>query len=200
MKAQIARWTDRLRRAGGMKGPAELEVLEDLRASVLVDDLTTSPYRWVSRDFLATARFDLVAAAGQFPTTTISFQDPLYLCWVRRLVLASTVNQAVELGWDTGLTGVNQNLVSRDQRADRGVTFLEGMVTSSESSQAGNIAPADLWGSFRVLANDTIDLNLDLIIDGDGVGRGVTAQGVAAASGIIGWWEFEIFQREPSER
>lgn len=198
---QIPRWADRLRRSGGMIGPAGSELLEGTQAIIQVDDLTQSPYKWLSRDFLLTGSFDIAAAAGQFPTSTISFGNTdLYTCWVRRLVISSSIVQAVQLGWDTGLTGVNQNVVSRDQRADRGITFLQGMVTASQSSQAALFAAADRIANFGIQANNVVQLALDLLIDGSGVGRGLTVQGQTAASGLFGWWEFEIFQREPTER
>lgn len=204
---QISRWIDRVRRAGGTKGPAQSPLDDSFYPMLLVDDLSASPYKWLSRDFIVSIPFLVTAAAAQFPTFLLNFNPSpaaSYLVWLRKLSLSSgaAAGMAVVAALDpTGLGATTgTNVFSRDTRNLDGValpnSFLAGVIQAATSSDAAVRAAAEIFARYNAPATPTVEIALDWVLNS---GHTWSIQGQTAAGTIGGTLELEVLQRQPSE-
>lgn len=204
---QQARWIDRLRRAGGTKGPAQMPLDDSLYGMIQVDDLSTTPYKWLSRGFVCIAPFDVTAAAGQFATVGLNFSNiprTSYLCWIREICLAPsvpcTVNAARNGTGFGAVTGVN--LFSRDSRADFPTlnAFLAGLVSPFVVSAAAQFGAAELCARLPFLGAaqpaSPFIWQPDIVLAD---GQAFEFQSNTVAMRLAGYMSFEIIPTEPSE-
>lgn len=200
---QIARWADRLRKAGGILGASGSEILEGAQPTLQLDDLNASPYKFLGRDYLVAGHFNVVAAAGQFATIDLGFvagQGANELIWVQQLHLTTDVATGVTICIDGAPAGAftTEQTQSRDTRAPHlAGQFLLGLIALRSSSEVAVIAESFRAGHANMGAGTDKDLPVDFIIS---QGHALQVQCTTAAVTLRGYLLFQVLQREPSER
>ena len=203
MLSQIPRWVDRLRRTGGMKGPGQASVLEDLQPTIQLDDLSLTPFKWLGRDRVWVAEFDETSPAGGFGTITLGFNSApqAFLLWIRTLHLCSDVNTGITFSRNDVLAGpVVQQIFSRDTREGAGLLPAGGIVSCLTFQPGAGVAVGNIFARSRVLANTCTTYDLDQVLHADTVANSITIQQAGAGIATLsGYFQFELLSREQSE-
>lgn len=203
MLSQIPRWVDRLRRTGGMKGPGEASVLEDLQPTIQLDDLSLTPFKWLGRDRVWIAEFNETSPAGGFGAITLGFNSApsAFLLWIRRVHLCTDVATNITFSLNDILAGpVVQNVFSRDTRESELVLPAAGIITCLTFQPGVAVAAANVFARTRLDTNTCQTLDLDLVLHADALANSMTIQqaGVGVLS-LRGYFQFELLNREASE-
>jgi len=203
MLAQVPRWVDRLRRTGGMKGPGEASVLEDLQPTILLDDLTLAPFKWLGRDRVWIAEFTETSPAGGFGAITLGFNSAPspFLLWIRQVHCCSDVSTNVTFSLNDILGApVVRNVFSRDTRESALLLPAAGIVSCLTFQPGVAVAAANVFARTRIGANSCTSRDLDLVLHADTLANSMTIQ--QASAGIVtlsGYFQFELLNREASE-
>lgn len=203
MLSQIPRWVDRLRRTGGMKGPGEASVLEDLQPTIQLDDLSLTPFKWLGRDRVWIAEFTEQSPVAGFGAVTLGFNaaPSPFLLWIRQVHLCADNATPVTFSFNDVLAGpVVRNVFSRDTRESGGVLPAAGIVSCLTFQPGAAVAAANVFARTRFNNNDHQTFDLDLVLHANAVANSMTIQQASAGIATLsGYFLFELLQREASE-